>query len=101
MCLRLGIDDPIEWLENVSDEVFDLWYAYYRLEPWGNEAEMMAEVATNTQFAAVLQSTDAKATMKAIDNAFKSRMPAAWINQPETTVDSIEAAEQIFAKAFG
>lgn len=43
MCLALGIDDPKHWFANVPEDVFDLWYAYYQVEPWGNEWEQTAD----------------------------------------------------------
>lgn len=37
VALACGIPDPITWLGTVSPTVIDYWWAYYRIEPWGDE----------------------------------------------------------------
>lgn len=34
LCLKLGIDDPIAWMDSVSPWLLNAWTAYYTIEPW-------------------------------------------------------------------
>lgn len=34
LCLQLGIDDPIAWMDNTPPWLLNAWMAYYTLEPW-------------------------------------------------------------------
>ncbi len=45
VCLALGIDDPIHWMNNVDRSVLDWWIAYYRVEPFGSDWSQTATIA--------------------------------------------------------
>lgn len=58
MCLALGIDDPEAWLDRVDQRTFDLWQAYYQIEPFGNE---WAQTASTLSMISGMQSLIASA----------------------------------------
>lgn len=47
VCLATGVsDDPEQWLHEADDRKLAFWRAWYRLEPWGGDKEVLAAVAT-------------------------------------------------------
>lgn len=48
MCLALGIDDPIGWLESAPPRVVRFWEAFFRIEPFGCDWERSALQASMT-----------------------------------------------------
>ena len=101
LCLRLGIDDPIAWLDSVDDDVFDLWYAYWCVEPWGNETQLAAEIVASTTASAIMAGADAEKTSKFLTSVRNSRMPPNWIDQPPTTEVTIEDTQKMLERMFG
>lgn len=100
LCLKLGIDDPLTWLETVDDEVFATWEAYYRLEPFGDERFLLARIVSllSMLMATKLSADDASKVVAEV----KDLMPSDWVWQPERVeTNSIEAAESVLARMFG
>ena len=44
MCLKLGIDDVLGWLDRVDRSVLDFWIAFDAIEPIGDEWQQVAEL---------------------------------------------------------
>lgn len=44
VCLKLGIDDVLGWLDRVDRSVLDFWIAFDSIEPIGDEWQQIAEV---------------------------------------------------------
>lgn len=44
MCLQLGIDDPIAWLDAIPKRTWALWQAYWQVEPWGTDWDRHGEM---------------------------------------------------------
>jgi len=42
--LALGIDDPEAWLDRIDQRTFDIWEAYYQIEPFGDEWNQTASM---------------------------------------------------------
>lgn len=82
----------------MPDRVYDLWYSYYQLEPFGNELERMAEQVAASTVAAMIQSSEAKKSIDTIKNAI---MPGEWVGQPEIKETSIDEVESTLAAKFG
>ena len=102
--LRLGIDDPEQWLEECPREVFDNWYAAYRVEPFGGERELLARMVSLLYLIACRE-REPDAIFAASDKLMQWLMPSDWVDakKPERseTPDSIKSAEEILARAFG
>lgn len=49
MCLALGIDNPIAWLDSKDKDVLDGWEAYFRVEPWGLDWHQNAMVCQQVE----------------------------------------------------
>lgn len=45
MCLKLGLLNPVKVLEETPRWLLDLWEAYYRVEPFGDEWRQAGEIA--------------------------------------------------------
>jgi hypothetical protein len=109
--LKLGIEDPEQWLEQCPDRVFDNWLAYYRLEPFGMEDELLAKVVSLLYFVCKRPGTELEDIQKFSDAVVRCLMPANWVGQqsdrrPQSIdVDQLKknfaAAQQLAAKAFG
>lgn len=107
MGLKLGIARPEQWLEEVDDIDFAQWYAYYQLEPFGGEQELLARCAAFLQIIAMKDYDEqgVKSVAKYAQSLLQSIMPSDWIGQPESgksaTEDSLQAFEAVVMKAFG
>lgn len=44
MCLQLGIDDPVAWMDAIPKRTWALWQAYWQVEPWGTDWERHADM---------------------------------------------------------
>ena len=102
----LGVDDPEQWFESSHDSVFQQWQAFYKLEPFGGERELLARIAAFLQIIAWKDRDEAgiKSVNKCAQELVQSMMPADWIGQPEKTSDhgdSIQKFEAFVSKAFG
>lgn len=42
--MKLGIDDPIAWLDSIPNKTWAMWQAYWQIEPWGTEWERHGEM---------------------------------------------------------
>ena len=102
LCLRLGIDDPEQWLESVPKRVLALWMAFDAIDPIGNEAVMMAKLLSMTSF---LQA--AKCSGDESQQVYRCELdflPPNYVNQPDEPIeatDDIAAVERQIAARFG
>lgn len=96
MCLKLGIDDPEQWLEDCPDRVFEVWEAYSRLEPWWGERELLAKLLAVSR-CLLAGKYDEDKVAKVLANAdmiAAGYMPGDWVDQPERKPEaSIEEAQ--------
>jgi hypothetical protein len=53
LCLKLGIDDPEQWLEDVPERVISNWEEYDRIDPFGQEWHQTA--STNQMLYGLLE----------------------------------------------
>ena len=104
MCLALGIDDPIAWLDSKDKEVIDGWEAYFRVEPWGLEWHQNAMVCQMLD--GVLGSVLASLGVEHNYADATQFMPAGYVGKsdkpkrPKQTPDQMAAmAERIFSRA--
>ena len=95
VCLAIGESDPEQWLEDVPERVFELWEAFYAVEPWGDERRLLAKLI------------DLMALQLGIKGGIPehANMPWTWIHQPEpelppTPEESVEAARQMLEKKY-
>ena len=42
--MKLGIDDPLAWLDTIPDKTWAMWQAYWQIEPWGTDWERHSEM---------------------------------------------------------
>lgn len=105
MCLRFGVQDPEQWLEDVPDRVWELWKSYYALEPFGGERELFAKlvVLIKQLLAIKYKPEDAGKILKACDDIAGSEMPWEWIGQPQIVSgsDTIANFEATVAGLYG
>lgn len=89
LCLRFGEQDPEQWLEDVPDRVWDLWKAYYSLEPFGGERALMAKtVVILKQLLASKFREGSTEVLQSVERLAGSEMPWEWIDQPEPEPES-------------
>lgn len=104
MCLRFGIDDPEQWLENCSRRKLNTWHAYYALEPWGDEQRILATAAAALRqlVAFKVDGEKLEKVMTLVDRIAACYMPGEWIGQPEIQeVDPIEAFQRQVESMYG
>lgn len=103
LCLRLGIDDPEQWLEDVPDRIFSLWMAYSQIEPWWSEREMLAQLVglVRMLLAGKYSEENVEKVLKHADQVAACYMPPDWVDQPEVKQMSIEETEAMLAARFG
>lgn len=105
MCLRFGEQDPEQWLEDVPDRVWDLWKAYYSLEPFGGERALMAKmiVILKQLLASKFSADTATEVIASVERLAGSEMPWEWIDQPEPEPESdpIAKFEAVVAGMYG
>jgi hypothetical protein len=86
-------------------EVFENWRAYYRVEPWGGERELLARIAALLQMLVWKEhARDTHKADKCVDSLVQSMMPDDWIGQPEakhSSTDSVEQFESFVSGKFG
>lgn len=90
LCLRFGVQDPEQWLEDVPDRVWELWKAYYALEPFGGERALSAKtvILLKRLLAIKFKPEAVKSVLEGCDKLTGSEMPWEWIDQPEPEVDN-------------
>lgn len=104
MGLKLGIEDPEQWLEDCPERVTDLWDAYYQLEPWGGERELLARILATLRclLAGKYDEDKVAKVMQNVDDMAGNWMPGDWIGQPEPKPEqSIQEVEAALAARFG
>lgn len=104
MCLKLGIDDPEQWLEDCPERVYEVWDAYSRLEPWWGERELLARLlaAVRCLLAGNYAEDKVAAVMKNADDIAMVYMPYDYIGQPERKAEaSIEDVQKQLESRFG
>ncbi len=105
LCLRFGVQDPEQWLEDVPDRVWELWKAYYALEPFGGERELAAKsvVIAKRLLATKFQPEAVEGVLKSCDRLAGTEMPWEWIGQPEPEPesDTIANFESMVAGLYG
>ena len=103
LCLRLGIDDPEQWLEDVPDRVYSLWDAYSQIEPWWSEREMLAQLVglVRMMLAGKYSEENVEKALRNADMLAASYMPPDWVDRPEIKPMSLEETESILAARFG
>jgi hypothetical protein len=101
--LRLGIDDPEQWLESCPRRVLNVWRAYYAIEPWGNEQAVMAAVAATVKRSLIAEfgQDSVESVLQSVDNLAACHLPGEWIYRPEQKDDSIENAQAILEALHG
>jgi len=110
LSLRLGIEDPEQWLEQCPERVYENWLAYYRLEPWGMEAELLAKIVGLLMYLCRKQGGEIEDIEKFANVIARCVMPGNWVDQqPDKTVERLtpeqlkarfEAAQKLAAQAF-
>ena len=105
LCLRLGIDDPEQWLEDVPDRVWELWKAYYAVEPFGGERELAAKtvVLLKQLVASKFKAEEIEKALRMCDRLTGTEMPWEWIDQPqpEQEPDTVANFEATVAGLYG
>jgi hypothetical protein len=111
LSLRLGVEDPEQWLENCPDRIYDNWLAYYRLEPFGGESELLAKIIGLLFYLCRKQGGEIEDIDKFASAIGRCMMPSNWVGQqPNQSGGKIDAqqlkerfaAAQKFAEqAFG
>jgi len=79
--LKLGIDDPEQWLEECPQRVLDNWIAHYRIEPWGNETELLSKIIGLLFFLCRKDGGEFEQIEKFMNSVAKLHMPSNWIGQ--------------------
>lgn len=89
----------------MPDRVWELWKAYYALEPFGGERELAAKVVILLkQLVATEYSAESiEKVLKNCDRMAGTEMPWEWIGQPEpaTEADTIANFEATMAGLYG
>ena len=103
MGLKLGVQDPEQWLEDVPDRVFENWEAYHANEPFGDERELLARMVGLLFFLCMKDGIDSETVLKSSESITQSLMPAAWVGQPErkTHEQSMAEVEKQMAARYG
>jgi hypothetical protein len=104
LCLRLGIDDPEQWLENCSVRKLNIWRAYYAIEPWGDEQRILAAIAAAVRQLALfkIESDKTEKLIELLERVAACYMPGEWIGQPEIKqVDPIEQFQKRVEMLYG
>ena len=88
-------------------EAFENWRAYYRVEPWGGEKELLARIVAILQMLMWKEyASDVEWADKRVESLVQLLMPGDWVGQPEqantaTAEQSIASFEAFVSKAFG
>jgi hypothetical protein len=81
--LKLGIEDCEQWLEDCPDRVYRNWYAAYQCEPFGNETELLARIASLLYIIAS-KGTELEVVSRASDAILRTLMPSDWVSAKDT-----------------
>lgn len=104
MGLKLGLEDPEQWLEDCPERVANHWEAFYRLNPFGGEEELLARIAS-LLYVIAMQNTKAEAVCAASDALMQALMPSDWVGRKEATQatigESMQRFEQTVSKMYG
>lgn len=103
LCLRLGIDDPEQWLEDVPDRIYEIWLAYSQIEPWWSEREMLANLVALVRIllAGKYDEKNVESVLKHADQMAAAYMPPDWVDQPERKPQTINDIEAALAARYG
>jgi hypothetical protein len=102
LSLRLGIEDPEQWLENCPERVYENWLAYYRLEPFGMEAELLSKIIGLLFYLCRKDGGQIEDIDKFCNAIARCMMPGNWVGQqPEKTTQKLSAEQlkQRFSEA--
>ena len=77
VCLAVGVDNPVAWLENIEPQTLAIWRAFYRVEPWGSEMERSAEQSSLTSL--VLSMVAAGNGVEIKPQQVDDFMPGDWV----------------------
>jgi len=100
--LKLGIEDPEQWLENCPDRVMDNWLAYYRLEPFGMESELLSKIAGLLFYLCRRHGGEVEDIDKFASAIARCLMPGNWVGQKQSGGHERVTAEELrerFAEA--
>lgn len=103
MGLKLGIDNPSQWLEDCPDELYDEWRAAYRLRPFGDEQEFLARILSVLILIAK-RDMDIETVMSASNAIMQSLMTSEWVGAQESSQaksSSVQSFEQTVSRMFG
>lgn len=104
VCLELGIDDPEEWLNSISDRVFNVWWAYYQCEPFGSHWEQTASLAAvvhaNTAMLAATRGVKLE-PMSVVDFVPSDSMKWHKRTRTKAGVSHPKVQSEILKRAFG
>lgn len=82
LCLQLGIDDPVAWLESVPREVLRFWMAFDRVEPIGETRLQSAVIAHEiAALRHLMLMVNSKPDAKLEHPEFSDYMPSRWNEQ--------------------
>lgn len=106
VCLAVGVDDPIAWLENIEPQTLAIWRAFYRVEPWGSEMERSAEQSSITSM--LLSMMAAGNGVEVAPREVKDFMPGDWVSayEPLTKrreskkINQVEGSRMLCASVF-
>lgn len=108
MGLKLGIEDPEQWLEDVPDRVYDNWYAYYQIEPFGGETALLTRLVTLLFISCMRQGIKLEELNSISDDFMKMLMPSDWYVEDsaeksfdvDTVKENLAKMGAALAKAF-
>ncbi len=105
------MQDAEQWLEDCPQRVLDNWLAYYRLEPFGNESELLSKIIGLLFYLCRSKGGEVEEIQKFVEIVQRYVMPSGWIGQQQivdsgtVTVDELKArfakAQKQAEKAFG
>jgi len=98
LSLKLGIEDPEQWLEECPQRVFDNWLAQYRLEPWGNESELLSKIIGLLFYLCCKQKGKFEEVEGFMNAVSKMVMPSNWIAQQKEAVHTRVTKEELRAR---
>lgn len=96
------MQDAEQWLEDCPKRVFENWLAYYRLEPFGNESELLGQIIGLLYYLACRQGGELKEIEKFVKAIQRCVMPGSWVDQVQSTGNERVTAEELkvrFAQA--
>tara|TARA_R110000868_G_scaffold260927_1_gene519050 strand:+ start:6358 stop:6672 length:315 start_codon:yes stop_codon:yes gene_type:complete len=103
LSLKLGVEDPEQWLEDCPDRVYEQWLAAYRLRPFGDEQELLTKIVSLLILVAS-KDIGIEAVMNASNAIMQTLMTSEWVGIKEVeskkNVDSIKTFEDVVSRMF-